>query len=67
MTTTRTIFTKSGHMLAIHSARSTFEEVIFEAKWEAARRGDSVIVKEGFFRECGAEAVAIVTKDGEVF
>lgn len=65
--TVHTIFTRSGHHLAVHSARQTEAEVISEAKWEAARRGESVIVKEGFINECGAEAKFIVTPEGEVF
>ena len=62
-----TIFDTDGKWRKVCSAVVEFDTVIFEAKWEAEFHGRTMIVKEGFMEECGAEAVAIVTKEGEVF
>lgn len=65
--TAHTIFNKSGKWVKVCSARVARSAVIGEAKWEATRIGEAVIVKEGVMDKCGPEAVAIVTPEGDVW
>jgi len=64
MSRSHTVFDKSGKWWAVTSNR---KEAIQEASWRAAQAGETMIVKVGHINECGAEAVAMVTKSGEVF